>query len=272
MAAKKAHKSQAPNAPKNMGGSIAPTPPPPAAPFLDTQHMDVTTISAVWRSSWGTVPVQVTPLLTGCGVARGGTRPDAGGPWPPEACWRFMGHGVTCYSSTLSTPSTLSMAAQMPTVSGEGGSCTDACTSTAGVAVSVESTGRGGLGWVGGFGTRPWWLAPLACGGAYWPLALEPSAMTSRHPHYCGHPHCRGHPPAWVGESRMQLLLMASSPDGLISARSAVIMKTPGWEPALGRGVWHKALVGGWVGGYEGKKKFMSCACVVQSYQMPLVE
>ena len=38
----------------------------------------------------------------------------------------------------------------------------------------------------GGVGTRPWWLALLACGGAYWPLAFEPSAMTSRHPHYCG--------------------------------------------------------------------------------------
>ena len=38
----------------------------------------------------------------------------------------------------------------------------------------------------GRFGTRPWWLAPLACGGAYWPLALEPSAMTSRHPYSCG--------------------------------------------------------------------------------------
>ena len=54
--------------------------------------------------------------------------------------------------------------------------------------------GSGGL-WHkggGGFGTRPWWLALLACGGAYWPLALEPSAMTSRPPHYCGHPHCLG--------------------------------------------------------------------------------
>ena len=29
---------------------------------------------------------------------------------------------------------------------------------------------------VGGVGTRPWWLALLACGGAYWPLAFEPSA------------------------------------------------------------------------------------------------
>ena len=66
-----------------------------------------------------------------------------------------------------------------------------------------------------GFGTRPWWLALLACGGAYWPLALEPSAMTSGHPHYCGQPHCLG----W--ESRMQLLPMASSPDDLISARDA---------------------------------------------------
>ena len=28
----------------------------------------------------------------------------------------------------------------------------------------------------------------------------------------------------------MQLLPMASSPDGLISARYVVIMKTPGWE------------------------------------------
>ena len=40
-------------------------------------------------------------------------------------------------------------------------------------------TGRGAGGYGGrGFGTRPWWLAPLACGGAYWPLAFEPSAMT----------------------------------------------------------------------------------------------
>ena len=31
----------------------------------------------------------------------------------------------------------------------------------------------------GGVGTRPWWLALSACGGAYWPLAFEPSAMTS---------------------------------------------------------------------------------------------
>ena len=50
-----------------------------------------------------------------------------------------------------------------------------------------QSERRGGGG---GVGTRPWWLALLACGGAYWPLALEPSAMTSRHPYYCGHPHC----------------------------------------------------------------------------------
>ena len=32
------------------------------------------------------------------------------------------------------------------------------------------------------------------------------------------------------GGSRMQPLPMASSPDGLISARYAVITKTPGWE------------------------------------------
>ena len=48
----------------------------------------------------------------------------------------------------------------------------------------------------GGVGTRHWWLALFACGGALWPLTLEPSAMTSRRPYYCGHPHCRGHPPA----------------------------------------------------------------------------
>ena len=48
---------------------------------------------------------------------------------------------------------------------------------------------RGG----GGVGTRPWWLALIACGGAYWPLACEPSAMTSRHPH------CRRHPPCCMG-------------------------------------------------------------------------
>ena len=47
------------------------------------------------------------------------------------------------------------------------------------------SLGRilGGLSiepFLGGFGTRPWWLALSACGGAYWPLAFEPSAMTSR--------------------------------------------------------------------------------------------
>ena len=48
--------------------------------------------------------------------------------------------------------------------------------------------GGGGQAGGGGIGTRPWWLALLGCGGAYWPLVLEPSAMTSRHPHYCGHP------------------------------------------------------------------------------------
>ena len=58
---------------------------------------------------------------------------------------------------------------------------------------------RGGILGGGGLGTRPWWLALLACGGAYWLLALEPSAMTSRHRHYCGHPQCCGHPPGWGG-------------------------------------------------------------------------
>ena len=80
---------------------------------------------------------------------------------------------------------------------------------------------RGG----GGVGTRPWWLALLACGGAYWPLAFEPSATTSRHPYYCGHPHCRGHPRSWVGIQNA-----TSAHGGLISAQCAVITKTPGWE------------------------------------------
>ena len=61
----------------------------------------------------------------------------------------------------------------------------------------MGAVGRGGRG--AGVGTRPWWLALLAYGCAYWPLALEPSAMTSRRPYYCVHPHCRGHPPAWGG-------------------------------------------------------------------------
>ena len=58
----------------------------------------------------------------------------------------------------------------------------------------------------GGVGTRTWWLALLACGGAYWPLALEPSAMTIRTAAGIRLP---------GGESRMQLLPMAPSPDGL---------------------------------------------------------
>ena len=73
---------------------------------------------------------------------------------------------------------------------------------------------RGG----GGVGTRPWWLALLACGGAYWPLTFEPSAMTSSIRTTAGIRTAAGiHLPG--GESRMQLLPMASSPDGLISAR-----------------------------------------------------
>ena len=46
--------------------------------------------------------------------------------------------------------------------------------------------------WGGGVGTRPWWLPLLACGGAYWPLALEPSAMTSRHPYFAAGIHLPG--------------------------------------------------------------------------------
>ena len=58
---------------------------------------------------------------------------------------------------------------------------------TLSTAASENFGGSGRAGEAGG----------LACGDAYWPLALEPSAMTSRHPYYCGHPHCCGQPPAW---------------------------------------------------------------------------
>ena len=49
-----------------------------------------------------------------------------------------------------------------------------------GVGGSARGGGAGGCGGGGGegVGTRPWWLALLACGGAYWPLAFVPSAMT----------------------------------------------------------------------------------------------
>ena len=47
--------------------------------------------------------------------------------------------------------------------------------------------------WDGGEG----WHKALVVGSVtlwrrLWPLALEPSAMTSRHPHCCGHLHCLG--------------------------------------------------------------------------------
>ena len=45
----------------------------------------------------------------------------------------------------------------------------------------------------GGVGTRPWWLALMPRGGACWPVALEPYAMTS------GHPHDRGDAPIGGG-------------------------------------------------------------------------
>ena len=74
----------------------------------------------------------------------------------------------------------------------------------------------------GGGGTRPWWLD--LCGGTYWPLAFCYYKQTSALPRAST---CLG---GGEGGSRMQLLPMASSPDGLISARDAVITKTPGWE------------------------------------------
>ena len=83
--------------------------------------------------------------------------------------------------------------------------------------------GGGGGGWhkVLVVGSVSMWRRLLAS-------RLEPSAMTSKHPYYCGHPYCRGHPPSWVGIQNATSAL--SSPDGLISARHAVITKTPGWE------------------------------------------
>ena len=61
--------------------------------------------------------------------------------------------------------------------------------------IQWEGPGAGGGGG-GGVGTRPWWLALLACGGPYWPLAFEPSAMPSMPPYSAGIPL-----PEW--ESRM---------------------------------------------------------------------
>ena len=58
--------------------------------------------------------------------------------------------------------------------------------------VILENRSDHGTGGGGGVGTRPWWLALLACGGAYWPLPFEPSAMTSRHLYYSGHLRCHG--------------------------------------------------------------------------------
>ena len=98
-----------------------------------------------------------------------------------------------------------------------------------------------------------------------WLLAPEPSAMTSRHPHYCGHPHCRRHPPAWGGGGGIQNATSAHGviPDGLISARYAVITKTPGWEVLTttsdvnvkqgGGGGWVRERLGeiGWSGSWE---------------------
>ena len=72
---------------------------------------------------------------------------------------------------------------------------------------------EGGGGVLGGGG----WHKALVVGsvslrGAYWPLAFQPSAMTSRHPYYCGHPHCRGQcgcpRQCWEGGGVMTLLLM----------------------------------------------------------------
>ena len=62
----------------------------------------------------------------------------------------------------------------------------------------------------GGVGTRSWWLALLACGGAHWPIAFEPSAMTSRHPYYCG----RGGGGGWWHDARKPRLVSLSAAGG----------------------------------------------------------
>ena len=76
--------------------------------------------------------------------------------------------------------------------------------------------GRGGGGFGGGV-PPPWFLIFLKkpWGGEGMTTASIRTAVGI-------------HLPGW--ESRMQLLPMASSPDGLISARYAVITQTPGWE------------------------------------------
>ena len=97
----------------------------------------------------------------------GGGGPNA---MPPQTIRRNPGWGL------IQSP--------VPVATGLQGKC---CVSTTLLTRVTHDTRRGG----GGGGTRPGWLDLSACGGAYWPLAFEPSAMTSRHPHYCGHPHCR---------------------------------------------------------------------------------
>ena len=113
-------------------------------------------------------------------------------PPPPQRALRAM---IVPLSRDLRATSSAASALS----SCSGGSWAVGCSD--GGAKSTEAVGEkrhwGTRG--GGAGIRPWWLALFACGGAYWPLALEPSAVTSGHPHYCGHPHCRGHPPAWAG-------------------------------------------------------------------------
>ena len=93
-------------------------------------------------------------------------------------------------------------------------------------------------------------MALLACGGAYWPLAFEPSAMGLRTaagiciaagiPLPGGDPKCRGrgfwHKALVVG-------VLASA---LLRARTAAGIHLPGGDPKCrGRGFWHKALVVG---------------------------
>ena len=109
--------------------------------------------------------------------------PNPPGSHPPHLLHPSPSTGRTCTARTLHTPDRFTI----PPSPG--------ATFLGGV-WGVEVGGWVGVGWGDrgeGFRTRPWWWALLACGGAYWPLALEPSAMTRRHPHYCGHPHCRGH-------------------------------------------------------------------------------
>ena len=146
----------------------------------------------MWKAQHRAVgPIHVTQGVGGREVFEGG----GGGGWNPNVCVPKMDRPVVHF--------VFSHCGQVGLEGGGG-------------------QGGGGGGWHKALvvGSVSLWRRPLA----------SRLRIFCRHPHYRRHPHCRGHPPAPGRASRMQLLPMASSPDGLISARDAVITKTPGWE------------------------------------------